>query len=546
MVLKVCLKKMMLLRESFVTDLKPLSQVQNARDSSGGLLSRLNNQFGYLDLLPESLTPAIITHSSGELDTRCQSFAQLRQGLLAGTELASPCPWLPSEVQQRVLERIEQSGIARYCKDNEEVTDALILDLLDALERKQGIQRALALQHAEDQKQQQLLALQQELDALSKNKQKRQTAVLTQEQLNEIQAHGEISAWLEVLAGSGGFFPQVWDERVLVWQQLESVFTDLGVITGLGWDLSRGVLQSHGWLNLMRLHKLVEQLPQLREVIETLGRMKDTDGEPIIEEIVSHMSVMARHQQEVTTPLVPMETKGITRSDSISRMLPQEAAFLGHPVLKKLWHARRAEHALLSYAVEGTEIVQLLGEQEQEVREERAGTNANKHLGPMIVCLDTSASMKGTPENIAKALVLECLSVAKKEKRECYVYLFGSRGEVEEMELTPTEKGLERMILFLSMSFGGGTDAESPLLLALEKSEQEQWQKSDILIISDGEFPVSSDLVKKIATAKEQRALSVHGTLIGNVDRVMSRICDPLHRFDRWIDLQLNKRSHSL
>jgi uncharacterized protein with von Willebrand factor type A (vWA) domain len=519
---------------------------QPGRKASGGLLNQLNNQFSYLDLLPESLLPVVITYSGGELEARCQSFAQLRQSLLAGAELISPCPWLPEVVQQRVLERIEQSGIARYCKDNEEVTDALILDLLDALEHKQETQRTLALQHAEDLKQQQLSVLQQELDALSKKKQKRQTAALTQEQLNEIQAHGEVSAWLEVLVGSDVFFPQEWDERLLVWQQLESVFNDLGLITGLGWDLSCGVLQSHGWMNLVRLHKLVEQLPQLREVIETLGRMKDTDGEPIIEEIVSRMSVVARHQQEVTTPLVPMETKGITRSDSISRMLPQEAAFLGHPVLKKLWHARRAEHALLSYAVEGTEIVQLISEQEQDVREERAGKQANKNRGPMIVCLDTSGSMSGTPENIAKALVLECLSVAKKEKRECYVYLFGSHGEVEELELTPTEQGLERMIQFLSMSFGGGTDAEGPLRLALEKSEQEQWQKSDIMIVSDGEFPVSSDLVKKITAAKEQRMLSIHGTLIGNADRAMSRICDPLHRFDRWIDLQLNQRSQSL
>ena len=544
MVLKVCLKKMMLLKGSFVTDSLPIPAAQSGRKASGGLLNQLNNQFSYLDLLPESLLSAVITHTGGELETRCQSFAQLHQSLLAGNELASPCPWLPSEVQQHVLEKIEQSGIARYCKDNEEVTDALILDLLNALERKQGIQRTLALQHAEDLKQQQLLALQQELNALNKRKKKKPTAQLSEEQLFTIQAQGELSAWLEVLAGV--FFPQEWDERLLVWQQLESVFNDLGLITGLGWDLSRGVLQSHGWMNLVRLHKLVEQLPQLREVIETLGRMKDTDGAPIIEEIVSRMSVMARHQQEVTTPLVPMETKGITRSDSISRMLPQEAAFLGHPILKKLWHARRAEHALLSYAVEGTEIVQLVSEQEQDVREERVGKQANKNRGPMIVCLDTSGSMNGTPENIAKALVLECLSVAKKEKRECYVYLFGSRGEVEELELTPTEQGLERMIQFLSMSFGGGTDAEGPLRLALEKSEQEQWQKSDIMIVSDGEFPVSSDLVKKITAAKEQRALSVHGTLIGNADQAMSRICDPLHRFDRWIDLQLKQRYQPL
>lgn len=510
--------------------------------SSGGFLNQLNNQFSYLDQLPESILPAVVTHAGGELESRCQSFGQLRQALLTGTELVSPCPWLPEPVQQRILERIDQSGIARYCKDNEDVTDALVLDLIAALERKQGTQRLLALQNFEEQKAKQLLALQQELDAQKSKKKK--TTTLSAQAIAAIQAESELSAWLESLAGSVGFFSDEWDERLAVWQQLESVFNDLGIITGLGWDLSKGVLQSQGWMNLVRLHKLVEQLPQLREVIETLGRMKDCDGEPIIEEIISRMSVLARREIEVSTPLVPMETKGITRSDSISRMLPQEAAFLGHPVLKKLWHARRAEHALLSYAVEGTELLIQEFEQEQEIREEKPGNQDNKHRGPMIICLDTSGSMHGTPENIAKALVLECLSVAKKEKRACFVYLFGSFGEVEELELTPTKEGLERMVLFLSMSFGGGTDAEGPLNLALQRSKEERWEKADIMIVSDGLFPVSSGVVRKINEAKKKRSLSVHGTLIGGQAQTMSRICDPLHRFSSWIDLQQNQRSY--
>lgn len=539
--MKATTSKVAQLRANSLTD---LAAIKPARDfeAPSGLLNQLNNQFGYLNLLPESILPAVVTHTGGELEVRCQSFALLRQSLLLGTELISPCPWLPEAVQHRVLERINQSGIARYCKDNEEVTDALILDLIAALERKQGSQRVLALQQFEDQKQQQLLVLQQELDARRNKKQKQKIAILTDEQLSALQAKCELAAWLESLADSAGFFSDEWGERLSVWQQLESVFNDLGMITGLGWDLSRGILQSHGWMNLIRLHKLVEQLPQLRDVIETLGRMKDCDGVPIIEEIVTRMNTVARRETEVPTPYIPMETKGITRSDSISRMLPQEAAFLGHPVLKKLWHARRAEYALLCYAVEGTEV--LSQEFEEEILEEKAGTKANKNRGPMIVCLDTSGSMNGTPENIAKALVLECLSVAKKEKRECYVYLFGSCGEVEELELTPTKEGLERMIQFLSMSFGGGTDAEGPLALAIEKSKTEQWQKADIMIVSDGEFPVSSGLVRKINNAKKKRSLTVHGTLIGGSDYSMNRICDPLHRFSRWIDLQQNHRSY--
>jgi uncharacterized protein with von Willebrand factor type A (vWA) domain len=343
----------------------------------------------------------------------------------------------------------------------------------------------------------------------------------------------------EQVSGAG-LFPTIWVERRAVWQELEIVFTDLGAVSGLGFDLSKGFFQSHGWMNLVRFHEVIKQLPPLREVIQTLGRMKDVDGTPLIEEVVTRMSVITRKKNEVVTPLVPMETKGITRSDSISRMLPQEAALLGHPVLKKLWHARRAEHALISYAVEGTEIVMSELEEEQEIREERVGKNVNKNRGPMIVCLDTSGSMKGTPENIAKALVLECLSVATRENRACYVYLFGSSGEIEERELTLTKGGLECMITFLSMSFGGGTDVEAPLNLALERCDEKEWKMADILLVSDGEFGVTQGLSRKINNRKKRSALAVHGVLIGHYDAAMEKICDPLHQFSDWLELQNN------
>ena len=169
--MKTTTSKVAQLRANSLTDLAPFKPAHDSK-APAGLLNQLNNQFDYLDLLSETILPAVVTHTGGELEVRCQSFAQLRQFLLSGTELVSPCPWLPEEVQQRVLERINQSGIARYCKDNEDVTDALILDLIAALERKQGAQRVSALQQFEEQKQKQLLALQPELDARKNKKQK--------------------------------------------------------------------------------------------------------------------------------------------------------------------------------------------------------------------------------------------------------------------------------------------------------------------------------------------------------------------------------------
>ena len=45
-------------------------------------------------------------------------------------------------------------------------------------------------------------------------------------------------------------------------------------------------------------------------------------------------------------------------------------------------------------------------------------------LGPIIVCLDTSGSMYGAREVVAKAVVLECMRGAHRQERKCYVYAF--------------------------------------------------------------------------------------------------------------------------
>ncbi|MCV3264774.1 VWA domain-containing protein [Vibrio harveyi] len=430
--------------------------------------------------------------------------------------------------------------MSRYCAQSEEVTDALLSDILASVDELQSKASPLIsdlIKKLEDE------ALSQIKQALEKKKSKRKSTKppsLTIAQRANIAENASEEVWQQLLSEQDvdGILPVIWQERLTVWAQLEEVFTELRLITGLGFDLSKGVFQSHGWLDIVRLNKLVKKLPKLQSLIQDLGRDEQAEGS-VLEEIITNMSVASRHEKYVATPLVPMETKGITRSDSISRMLPQEASLLTNPVLKKLWHAKRAEHALLSYSVEGTEVLETEELIEQESISEKQGNKRNKNRGPMVICLDTSGSMKGLPENIAKATVLECLKVAYKEKRRCYVYLFGSQKEVSELDLTLDASGFNDLLNFLTMSFGGGTDAEGPLNKALEKCDSEEWHKADVLLVSDGEFPVTSGLSRKISNRREKQGLQVHGIQIGNSHYTsMSTICDPMHYISEWIDLK--------
>ncbi|NBO05188.1 MAG: VWA domain-containing protein, partial [Betaproteobacteria bacterium] len=85
----------------------------------------------------------------------------------------------------------------------------------------------------------------------------------------------------------------------------------------------------------------------------------------------------------------------------------------------------------------------------------------------MIICLDTSGSMQGAPESIAKAVVLEAVRVAQRERRVCSVIAFGGPDEVIEQTLDFSPEGFARLMQLIGQGFDGGTDVQTPIECAL-------------------------------------------------------------------------------
>lgn len=239
--------------------------------------------------------------------------------------------------------------------------------------------------------------------------------------------------------------------------------------------------------------------------------------------------------REVQTEFAPHEVHGLTLSDDISRMIPAEAATLGHPVLKYLWHARRIEHALLTYRVQGVMAERVSSESDVMTEVERPKPPPKAERGPIIVCLDTSGSMHGEPEIVAKAIVLEALRVAHAEKRACYLYSFSGPSDVAEHELKLTVQGLADFLKFLACSFHGGTDVAEPIGRAIKRLQDSSWQKADVVIISDGEFSVARETVLLVKNSQEKLHLRVHGLLVSSANSsAMTALCNQVHRFADW------------
>ena len=176
--------------------------------------------------------------------------------------------------------------------------------------------------------------------------------------------------------------------------------------------------------------------------------MRPTRPDQITVEVIDEAIAQRPESKTVHMPDMPGETRGIHRSDRIARMLPAEAMLLGHPRLRLVWHARRAERTLLSY--EDDDRMEEVRLHQSRVLRPRPGLQPGKRLemGPILVCVDTSGSMQGGAEAVAKAVVLEAMRTAHAQHRRCHVFAFGGSDELIEMELAVDSEGIDASFAF--------------------------------------------------------------------------------------------------
>jgi uncharacterized protein with von Willebrand factor type A (vWA) domain len=473
-----------------------------------------------LDDVPRSLRRAIIRcrHTQGRFQERCEGIVQWREALLAGCLPGAGTPWPDEPVLSRIREEFDRLGLARHCRGSEQRTDEILLSMITMLDQGEAEFPPHPVPENPDQSDE-----------------------WTPEQEEErLQQVGNATAEA---------FRQQWQETAEAWEKLTNLFGDLGAQTGQDWRWAQGMVEVLGrgrgggshWGRLKQLQDFLSRSKQLREIIRRLGRMNDApdgDGESIGDPTPKEVIRLVRRTVEEFVrrpdPRAVTDTRGIIRSNNVARMLPMESAMLGNPRLRLLWHARRTENQLISYKVSGTELVRTTRE---EMQKESATETERKPLerGPIILCLDTSGSMEGEPETVAKAMTFALLKVAHEEQRQCFVYAFAGSNEVREFELSMEPRSMERLLQFLNVPFTGGTDLEAPFTKALERLRRDDWKRADILLITDGDFHVEESLVRRVREARANLNLRCQGLLVGSPsDDAIRRICNPVHHYRSW------------
>jgi uncharacterized protein with von Willebrand factor type A (vWA) domain len=136
-----------------------------------------------------------------------------------------------------------------------------------------------------------------------------------------------------------------------------------------------------------------------------------------------------------------------------------------------------------------------------EQEEMRSAKEADKH-GPLIILVDTSGSMQGMPETIAKAVALYMAGKARQQQRPCFLINFSTG--IKTLDLGE-KLDMEGVIGFLGMSFHGGTDATPALDHALETLQEEKYERADVLMISDFiMYDLPADMRDRIQARKDE------------------------------------------
>lgn len=272
-----------------------------------------------------------------------------------------------------------------------------------------------------------------------------------------------------------------------------------GVSGGLGrlWDLAQTELKDNGFEVLEQYADLLEQDRGVAELVELIGRYNQSEME-YHKELRNKMVV---HHEVQTQPAYKGQISGLQVGDCIENALPGELGLYSNPHTKPIFKLRFAQKQLLSYA-----YMRQVALQRHEVEQEEVEVGEAQGKGPVLICVDTSGSMHGTPERVAKTITYALAKKALLEKRGCYLISFSTGISVMDLSALDSASGLQQLVAFLRMSFNGGTDANPALRHAVEMLDTKKWKQADVLMVSDFIMDdLDSSVVEEIKKQREKK-----------------------------------------
>lgn len=265
---------------------------------------------------------------------------------------------------------------------------------------------------------------------------------------------------------------------------------------------------------IQKTAEVLVKYPALQEILQLMGREKEKNTQEEDSTITRYIPLLLAHSKSKE------EIEGIRFGDDLNNMLPTEVTWLSEPETEVYFFQKFASKQLQLFASKPPTIQQKKTDQEKQKK-------PRLQEGPMIISVDTSASMHGLSERIAKSMTMQILQTAKRKNRKCFLITYSVRAKALDIS---KPKHWSKVKSFLKNQFSGGTDGEYMLAFVLDALNTDNYSMADVLIISDFEFNLPLSPTRKKIEEEQKKGTRFYGLQIGKVHNGYDKILDRIWR----------------
>lgn len=255
--------------------------------------------------------------------------------------------------------------------------------------------------------------------------------------------------------------------------------------------------------NLRRENRFLRSIPKdLLKLAKLIGRSGSGDFKPS-----GHFPTAAK--SDIT---------GITIGDNLSSLLPSETALLSCPATQPTFYHNYVEKRLQIFASASS-----------------GNAPVTHQDGPVIICLDTSGSMRGEKVEIACNLTMAITIIAQRRKRDVLVVKYSDWHFL--LKVTKLSRQREDLEKFLS-SYQGCGNAENELFRWLFKDilpNEKAFDTADILCITDFGWKPLNDYTIKLIESFKRKGMIFYGLNVLGFEKwsfdSMTTVCDSLWKW---------------
>lgn len=254
---------------------------------------------------------------------------------------------------------------------------------------------------------------------------------------------------------------------------------------------------SEDYLTLKDKMSAFYRYPKLKEIVHKLGREQETSTK-------EEDSIKYRYLPFLLSHGVSHEDiEGIELGNDLQSVIPAEIALLADNETETLFYQRYASKQLQQFSSRPLS--------KKPVKTVEKELRPRLELGPIILCVDTSGSMSGRPEAIAKSLVMQVLQMAKKQHRRCFLISYSVRTRTLELTSSENWRAVDQ---FLAMQFTGGTDGELMFRDVMRALGTENFEMADVLLVSDFCFSNPMSITLDKIKAEKRKGTRFYGLCI--------------------------------